>query len=282
MYDIDTLLDEVVTLPSMPIALAGIVQTMNNPSASLADIARAISVDPAIALKTLRLVNSAYCGLRQKVNSIDHAVAMLGLKVVKNLVFTATVFESLHTKAAELVTHSIACGFAMRALTEDRTVAQAAGIASEEGFVYGLLHDIGKILLDQFLPKEVARIAELAKKAETPWFRAERQIIGVDHAQVGSRIARKWNLQAELAGAIAGHHELESATKPEFRGAAAALGVADYLCSAAGFPAMAGAVMEMPQAALDALSLSQAALEPATARFRLHEPAIEELVALAM
>ena len=91
--DIDTLLDEVVTLPSLPSSVAHIMRLVSDPQCPLSAVAQAISSDPPLAMKTLRLVNAAYYGLRQQVGTIEHAVVLLGIKVIKNLAFTATVFD---------------------------------------------------------------------------------------------------------------------------------------------------------------------------------------------
>jgi hypothetical protein len=91
-----------------------ITELLDRPMSSLSDVAAAITGDPALALKTLRLVNSAFHGVRENVTSVEHAVVMLGAKVIRNLVLTASIVDTFENDAGDLLRHSICCGVAMR------------------------------------------------------------------------------------------------------------------------------------------------------------------------
>ncbi len=144
---LDYLLEEVVTLPSLPSTVAQITSLINDPNANLQDIGKAISADTALALKTLRIVNSAFYGVREKVSTVENATVLLGMKVIKNLVFTAAVFDSLQFGEEGLLRHNVACGMAMKHLLASGLV-QAEGLENaDDGFIFGLLHDVGKIIL---------------------------------------------------------------------------------------------------------------------------------------
>jgi len=242
-FSIDTLLDEVVTLPSLPTTVSRITQLIDDPSSNLSDVAAVIQTDPALALKTLRLINSAYYGLGQRVDTVDHAVTMLGIKVIRNLAYTAAVFETFERGSTELLHHSVMTGIAMRSLVDH---SGCRGVLDpDEAFVYGLLHDVGKILLGEFLPKEAESATLMSHAREQPLFEAERAVIGVDHADLGSRLIEKWGLPPGLAAAIAGHHDLTKCADATDRKVAAALGIADYVCGVAGVPAAARAVLRV-------------------------------------
>ena len=279
MFDIDTLLDEVVTLPSMPDSLARITQLINDPDGSMAEVGKAISADPSIALKTLRLVNSVYYGLDQKVSTVEHAVVLLGAKVVKNMVLSATVFDTIRGGADVFMRHSAACGVAMRTL---------AGVGhldayfddSEEAFLYGLLHDIGKVIFQQYLPQEYGEVGEKAAEEGLPWFEAERAIIGVDHAELGACLAAKWKLSAQIVNAIAGHHDTERA-EDSFRPLAANLMIADYICTVCGFVSHEGAVVTVPEAAWGQSMLTGSAAMRVMDTFFGALPDVEELVQIS-
>lgn len=237
--DIDYLLDELVTLPSMPGTLVRVTQLLEDPSYDVHEVAKVISADPGITLKTLRLANSAYYGLRQPVATVDHAMVLLGERVIRNLVLTATAFDALQQGAARFVRHSVSCAVCMRAMRAVR--APSVTIQPEEAFVYGLIHDIGKVILEQFLPEEYGAVERMALEEGVPVFQAERDVIGLDHARAGARLAEKWKLPPVLAGAIAGHHDLSrcSADTDE-RNLAAWLAVADYISIMSGFGAEPG------------------------------------------
>ena len=147
--DIDLLLDEVVTLPSLPSTVIQITDLINNPDSTLADIGKAISNDPSISLQSLRLVNSAYYALPNKITSVEHAASMLGMKVIKNIVFTASVFDTLQCEQESLIRHNVACAIALKRLVESDLVDTKAFPYQDESFIIGLLHDVGKIIFAQ-------------------------------------------------------------------------------------------------------------------------------------
>lgn len=278
-YDIDALLEEVVTLPSMPNSLAHITELISNPACSLAEVAKAISGDPAIAIKTLRLVNSAYYGLGQEVTTVEHAVVLLGLKVIKNLALTATVFDQIRGAADLFLRHCVGCGVAMRALVEAGPLSKFVASA-DEAFVYGLLHDIGKVILLEYLPDEYVKIPVLVRERNIPWHQAERELIGTDHAELGGRLAMKWKLSKFVVNAIAGHHDLNFC-EPELRPVASTLCLADYLCAMSGMPSHENPPFAIPETVWTATGFDQAALVRMVNRFFEAIPDINELVKVA-
>jgi len=278
-YDIEALLEEVVTLPSMPTVVEHITHLLGDPNCSIGEVAKAVSSDPAIALKTLRLVNSAYYGLGQEVTSVEHAVALLGIKVIKNLVLTASVFDTINNTADRFVRHCVSCGVAMRILAEHGPLAQRVS-AADEAFIFGLLHDIGKVILGEFLPDEYVEIQRIAEEEGKPWYLAEHEVIGVDHGAVGASLAQKWKLSPSVIAAIGGHHDL-GVCQDDTRMLAATLTVGDYLCSASGFAAYPNAQFEVPDAVWNATGLNNKALAKIANCFFDSLPNIEELVKLA-
>lgn len=278
-FSIDTLLDEVVTLPSLPTTVTRVTQLINDPDSNLSDVATVIQTDPALALKTLRLVNSAYYGVGQRVDTVDHAVTMLGIRVIRNLAYTAAVFETFERGSTELLHHSVMTGIAMRSLIDHS--ACRGTIDPDEAFVYGLLHDVGKILINEFLPKEAESAALMSHARKMPIYEAERVVIGVDHAELGSRLIEKWGLPPELAGAIAGHHDLAKCAEPAHRNVAAALGIADLLCSASGVPAAARAVVHVSDEHWVAAGISGRTVPVILDRFFASLGFVDELMRLA-
>lgn len=234
---IDSILDNVLTLPSLPTTVTRIMQMLDDPDASLQDVGKAIAQDPSLSLKSLRLVNSAFYALRDKVNSVERGVVLLGIKVVRNLVLTASVFETFKGGEASLLRHSVACATAGRILSR---VPNAAMPDAGEAFMYGLLHDAGKIIIQQNLPKEWKQIVTNAGDGRTSPLEIERRVLGTDHAEIGGQLGVKWKLQDDLVAAIAAHHDLNRAGNPQQRRKAAFVGVCDWMTYQAGFPAIAG------------------------------------------
>jgi len=278
-YNIDSLLDGLVTLPSLPSTVSRITTLVNSPDSSLSDVAKAIHTDPALAIKTLRLVNSAYYGLANKVSSVDHAVALLGMKVIKNLVFTATVFDTFNKGTDALLRHSVSCGVAMRVLVGE--LVEYAAMDPEEAFVYGLLHDVGKIIMEQFLPKEVESALLLSRAKKVPMYTAERLVIGVDHAELGARLAQQWGLSKELVVAIEGHHNLARCSEDSLRSLAATLSIADFICNASGIVAAQRTVIQIPGEMWEASGISAASYPHVLDRFFSALDGVDELIEMA-
>lgn len=278
-YNIDSLLEEIVTLPSLPATVTRVTKLVNAPDSSLSDVAKAIQTDPALAIKTLRLVNSAYYGLTHKVTSVDHAVALLGMKVIKNLAFTATVFDTFSKGTNALLRHSVSCGVAMRFF-----VAEVPGYAQmdpEESFVFGLLHDVGKIILEQFLPKEMEHAHLLSRANQIPLHEAERQIIGVDHAELGGRLALQWGLLPELVESIAGHHRLSACTTASARSMAGTIAIADYVCNCSGIVSSPKGVVQIADEMWDASGIAPEAYPRLLDRFFDSLHTVDELINMA-
>lgn len=278
-FDIDYLLEEVITLPSLPHTLSRLTELINKPDCSLVDVARIISVDPSLAIKTLRLVNSAYYGVGQEVTTIEHAVVLLGLKVIRNLALTATVFDTLKSGADRFLRHSIACGVAMRVLAENGPLAKHVGSA-DEAFVYGLLHDVGKVILGEGVAEDYAKTPAVMRERHWAWYQAEQECIGADHAQIGSALAQNWKLSPMIANGIAGHHDLRRCA-PDMRMIAATLCIADYLCSAAGIASHDDPVFQIPDTTWACAAIDKQSLPSAIKTFFHSFPLIEELVRVA-
>lgn len=266
-FNIDSLLEDVVTLPSLPDTIVRLMSLVDDPECKLSEVAKVISADPALTLKTLRLVNSAYYGLGKQVGTVEHAVVMLGVRVVKNLALTATVFETLQTGATAFLRHSVACGVAMRAIVDSGKTRAGAAVTGDEAFIFGLLHDVGKVVLEKYLPEQWREAGERVRTERIPWHQAERAVIGVDHAQVGGRLAQNWKLAPTLAEAIDGHHDLDRPAGDDVRVLAAALAVADFLCAASGLPSHDNPVYDLPDRAWTCAGLAADDVSAVTAEF---------------
>lgn len=277
---IDNILDELVTLPSLPSTVARIIEMLDDPDTTLVEVGQAIAADPSLSMKTLRLVNSAFYGLRDQVNSVERAAVLLGLKVVRNLVFTASVFDSLQCGEDKVLRHSVACGTAMRLLVRSGQI-QSPFEDPEEAFMYGLLHDIGKIILQEHLPDKWSEVTALMREEQISCYEAEQRVLGADHAELGARLAQRWKLQEPLVAAIGGHHDFSRCPDAGDQGRAALIAVADALCYQAGFEGTENAVVKVPAAAWDLVGLTPESLQAFTGTLEENRQAIDDLVNLA-
>jgi HD-like signal output (HDOD) protein len=200
--------------------------------ASAADLARAIEADPGLTGAILRLANSAYFGFPRKVGSVKQAIVVLGFETVRSLATGASVFRAFGNgdrpgvDAATFFRHSLVTAMGTRLLTERRWPQLASS-----AFCAGVLHDLGKLVIAEFLPEAEPGIRERTDAGET-LEAAEEAVLGMSHAEIGAWFAGRWNFPAELAMAIRWHHE--PAAAEEHERFAAAVHLADLLAHRAG------------------------------------------------
>ena len=202
----------IVSMPSLPTTVAKVMEICNNPKASPIDLDRVISLDPVLMGKVLKLINSAYYGLQNQVTSLVRAIIMLGVNTVKNLALSTAVLDKLADKSGFRALnmegfwrHSLSVGVVAK------MIARKKGVEAQrldEFFAAGLLHDIGKIPLNNALSDEYVRAMSLADRERIPLHLAEKRSIDLDHAESGAMIADAWHLDGPIADAIRYHHDL--------------------------------------------------------------------------
>jgi putative nucleotidyltransferase with HDIG domain len=205
-----TITASIAKMPSLPTTVAKILQVCNNPKALPADLNQVISLDPVLMGKVLRLINSAYYSLPTQVTSLVRAIIMLGINTVKNLALSTAVLGNLGKGPAGNVLnlegfwrHSICAGATAKHIARKRNVDTKL---QEEYFAAGLLHDLGKIPLNNYLPDVYIQALELADRDHRPLYEAEVHVLGMSHTEVGLLVAQAWKLDAAIADTIANHH----------------------------------------------------------------------------
>jgi putative nucleotidyltransferase with HDIG domain len=222
--------DELQDLPALPVVVARVMQTVNDPTTSASDLNRLISTDQALAGKILRLVNSSYYGFPRKITTITHAIVILGFSTVRNLAMSLGVvngFDPPSTVAAldrdAFWSHSVGVASAASLIARRKN---ASAKVLEEVFIGGLLHDLGKLFLDQYFPQQYAIAIKLAKAANITIWEAEKTALGVGHVLIGKRVAEKWNLPPSLVAMISLHHQ--TAYAKEYMETVSIVHAADY------------------------------------------------------
>ncbi len=229
---IEQLVQYVEELPALPNVAMQVLKLADDPNASARSVAESISVDVALTTRVLRIANSAYYGMTRKISTVNEAVILLGMQSLRSLALAAATYDTLKKElpgysmsAGDLWKHSISCG-----ITSQIVAKRTGKVRAEEAFVAGLLHDVGKVILNVYVGSQFDTILALVDLDEMPFYEAERSVLGFDHAEVGGRVGDKWNLPANLCAAIRGHHRLsDGAEDPTL---AAAVHVANQLCTA--------------------------------------------------
>ena len=214
--DENRLLEMVAQMPAFPASAYRIIELSNDLNCAPRDLVEVIEHDPILTLNILKLVNSAYFGLATEVTSVKHAVVYLGINTIKNAGLSIAAIGTLPKTAN--------CGFDMErfwyhslltaAMT--KTVSEAYSRDETERsscFVSGLLHDVGKAVFAQFVPKEYESCLHRSREDVVPFYLIEAEEFGLDHAELGGRVAAQWDLPEELVLAIQNHHSLDNAAE---------------------------------------------------------------------
>ncbi|MDR0390169.1 MAG: HDOD domain-containing protein [Spirochaetaceae bacterium] len=184
---------------------------INDPKAEMTDIARQISMDPALTADLLKIVNSAQYMLAKKVDSIAEAVKMVGIRGIKNLLFSYGTQKVLGDDTSDkkaLWEHSYRTAFyafnLIKNFRKDNNLL-------DDVYVGGILHDMGKIVFANVHPDLLNKIKEFCVEKNLPASTLEDLVAGMNHAEIGALIAEKWNFPESLAASIRFHHDPLSA-----------------------------------------------------------------------
>ncbi|MFZ9887396.1 MAG: HDOD domain-containing protein [Myxococcota bacterium] len=219
-------------MPAFPRSVQKVLELTRDINCMPRDLVMVIETDPVMTLKILRVINSAYYGLRNRITSVGQAVVYLGLNTTKNLAlsFAAVgVLPSLTAKTFDLqgyLLHSLVVAAFARQLATSKARGQ---VDPMECYVAGLLHDFGKAVFANFLPDELEAATQLVDAEGIPLHEAERRIIGRDHAYVGAMLVERWQFSAELVDCIRHHHDDDAPRTPMLDCLQAANQLARYL-----------------------------------------------------
>ncbi len=201
------ILKSIQTLPPFPATIQKVMALAGNPDSSLTELVAVVRLDQAITANILRICNSAYFGLRRPVDNVNDAIMYMGKKNVLRAVMTAGLSRYFRTqkgyevKGSDLWEHAVAV-----ALFSQICAARLSRSDDPRVFTAAVLHDIGKMVMGEFVQEGWQKIQELVKNQRHSFLEAEEEVIGVNHAELGGEIARIWKFPDEILRAIAFHH----------------------------------------------------------------------------
>jgi len=207
----DKILVEVAAFPSMPRAGFKLRALLNKVDVELTEIEEILRHDPGLATNVLRLANSAFFGLSQKVGSLKQAVMLLGVKRFAQIAVSASMSKTMENAVegydlspGELWHHSIAVSNTAEALAKNRKIDR-----TDDVFTPALVHDMGKLVLDKFVKEDLQKIESITSKA-VPLEVAEQMVLGTDHAEIGALILARWSFPMDIVNAVRWHHNPEN------------------------------------------------------------------------
>ena len=209
---LEKILVKIDAFPSIPGSTVKLLNMLEDPETSVQAIEDVLRLDPGMTANVLKLSNSAYIGLTSKVGSVKRAVMLLGIKKIKQLVMTSCVGAVMNgpipgydLPGGELWRHSIAVSVAAEGLSRELKLKD-----TEDIFTAALVHDVGKLILGQFIQEDLAAIQTAAGR-DISFEVAEKAVLGIDHAEIGARILSNWSLPGDLVHAVRWHHDPEGA-----------------------------------------------------------------------
>lgn len=203
------LMTAVERMPAFPKSVQTVLEMTRNINCLPKDLVGVIEKDPVMTVKILRVINSAYYSLPNKITSVGQSVVYLGINTIKNLAlsFAAVgILPRFNTSGFDIqryLLHSLTVAAVSRILCEKYARAETD---PTDCYIAGLLHDFGKVVFAQFMAGEFLQALAVAADLDKPLYVAEQEVIGADHAYVGALLAKKWQFAESLVNCIRDHH----------------------------------------------------------------------------
>ncbi len=267
-----------------PVSYIGdkIMQIVSNPDSSLAELVDIIKYDQGMTANLLRICNSAYFGLAKEIESIKQAVAYLGVDKVASLVMMGNSADNFMQAQSgydliegDLWRYSVSSALMSQDLAEKRHLDNISLI-----FTASLLKDIGKVILNTYVMDSLEAINMAVQNKGLTFIEAEKEIIGVDHAELGARVAEYWNFSPAMVNIIRNHHHPENASNEDL--AIPIVYLADCICMMMGRGVGSdGLASRYYQDVVDRLNFSDIDLQKTMVNFTEKFEDIEELIILS-
>ncbi len=262
MERLQEIIDTVEDLPSLPVVFTKIEDLLKDPDTTCLHVAEVISEDQSLSARLLKLVNSSFYGFQGEISTISRAVNILGFKALRDLVLAtsvAEIFKNVNGSGFDMQRfweHSLGCAVGAR------VIAKYLGVKEEEEFfVCGLLHDIGRIVLENYFHDEFAQAFVLADKKKMHLVQAEEDVLGFSHADAGYLLTKKWQIPESVQDVIRMHHIPERSEN--FKKEIAVVHLADILSHAKEFGSSGNSwVPSLEMKAWENLECKESVLEP--------------------
>ncbi len=214
-YSLQKKLREISQIPPLPASIERVLSAMRDPSISAQHITEMIYHDVAMSSKILRVVNSSYYGYRGKIVSITHAIVILGFNAVRNLILGLSMYPLL-----ERVGHNIDVRpfwlHCIAVASASKVIAEREGQENrEEFFTYGLLHDVGKLVMLALAPDLFLSLVREAKQKEKSFYQVEKERVEFPHTSLGYELFMYWKMPEEVLEVVGFHHDKDFIKRKE-------------------------------------------------------------------
>lgn len=201
--DIDMLIAEIAELQPLPVVAVRVLEIADGQQFSAHELSQAIAADQALTAKVLRLSNSAYYGFPRRITTVRDAVVLLGFRAVRSATLASCVIETV--PGGKVLDPLVAWRYSMVVGLLAEVLARASKRHLDEAFTAGILHNIGRLALDQHRPTKLAEAKRIVEERGITAAEAEQEVFGFTSSEMGGALALHWNFPAELATVVAGH-----------------------------------------------------------------------------
>jgi HD-like signal output (HDOD) protein len=217
-------------LTSPPNIYFELQQTIANPNKSITDVGFIIEQDPALSIRMLKIVNSAFFGLPTPIASIKRAIAIIGVQELQNLVLATVIIDKFSSLPGGLLSMHDFWARSLRCALISKEICIYGNNKDnlDSMFICGLLHDIGQLVFYRRIPIIARQIGLLVESSGVDEIQAENNILGFNHYQTGAELARLWKLPEIIIETIGQHNQPDYTSV--FADAASTISAANYLC----------------------------------------------------
>jgi len=204
-----------IILPEIPSVVFELNEVIANPLSSADHIAQVVNRSPSLTALLLKIVNSSFYGFPSKIDKVSHAVTLIGTREISGLalgISILSIFKNIPKEMIDMYSflkHSLACGILSRIIAAQKNFGQ-----TEQLFVSGLLHDLGRLILYLYFPNDSRNILSRARKNNKLLYEEEHNYLGCNHAEVGKQLMEQWKLPLILENNVLYHHKPSEAQQP--------------------------------------------------------------------
>jgi len=206
----DEIVKQIQDLPSLPAVVMELLNSIDAEDVDISVLAKKVSQDQALTAKTLRFANSSFYGTQSKVNTIQQAIALLGVSNVRNLITAAAMSGSFPENHCAGFSFKAFWRHSMATAVCAQLLSRHVHVNPDYAFTAGLLHDIGRLVIVTSFPKNYAEAIAYRTEHDCTMLEAERAVLGIDHVIAGHALAVHWHFSEVMQHAIVGHHEPEN------------------------------------------------------------------------
>lgn len=282
MKDVEKIIREIDLLKPMPQVANKVMAIAQNPKSSMQQLAEVITYDHVLTANLLKTCNSSYFGLPKKVDSVHQAIVYMGMNQVVDLVLLNGGSENLRKRQdgydldeGDLWRYSVSSALITRELASKKGLGNNHLL-----FTAALLKDIGKVVLSQYVADSFQKIAILVSQHEFSFREAEKAVLGIDHAELGGKVAEKWGFSPQMVDLIRNHHLPDESA--EYSTETRVVYLADMLCMMMGIGVGSdGLAYRFRKDVVEGLGFSDRDFQEVMAGFGEKLRQVEELVHLA-